>query len=214
MKELEFFDALTGIDDAYVLEAHETADHRSPVRFSGFRRAVVLAAAVMMLIALSVAAVADKWEITPAALLEKYDDDNTFVYIWKSSGKCYGVERRITDIYGKEDICHFSYVFTKTLAQSYTVSTGQPLLVRLEAMVLMEDGRVEYKSVSKETSEDVQLELDHYVDGEPGTLVHVRCRVYMMTEDGWVKAAERAGYLPNALGFEIPVGTDVRFPFT
>ena len=207
MNELDLFDELTFIDERLILEAHETPVRRH--HFGGVRRAAVLIAAVMTVIALALTAVAGDWEITPVALYEKYASNENFYYLWHSRGKCYGIqdnEHILDDVTYQMDYAH---VCTTTRAQTYTVCEGAELLVRLEAMILMPDDRVVFKSVHAEGTDSVLLELDHMVDGEAGILVHVRSLIFI--PDTPVKEYH-SHYLPQALGFEIPVGVDARFP--
>lgn len=207
MNEFELFDELTFIDDDLILEAHETPVRH--IRFGGVRKAAVLIAAVITVVALSLTAVAGDWEITPVALYEKYASNENICYLWHSRGMCYGIRDEELELDDSTYKMVYSHVCTTTEAQTYIVCEGAELLVRLEAMILMPDDRMEFKSVRAEGKDSVQLELDHMVDGEAGILVHVRTLVFIPNTP--VKE-HYSHYLPQALGFEIPVGTDARFP--
>ena len=208
MTELDLFDELTFLDDELILEAHEVPA-RKIIRFRGLRKAAVLVAAVMAMLTLSLTAVAGDLEITPLSLYEKYGWNENYCYLWHSRGKCYGVRDADIELDDATYRMVYSHVCTTAEAQTYIVCEGAELLVRLEAMILMPDNRMEFKSVRAEGRDSVQLELDHMVDGEAGILVHVRSLVFI--PDTPVKQ-DYSHYLPNALGFEIPVGIDARFP--
>ena len=83
------------------------------------------------------------------------------------------------------------------------------MIVRLEAMVLLPDNRVEYKYVRSEGEGPISLSLDHMVDGEAGILIHVRATTYIPDTS---IMSQTSKYLPHDLGFDLPVGTDARFP--
>ena len=208
MTELDLFDELTFLEDDLILEAHEVPA-RKPIRFRGLRRAAVIAAAVMTVIALSLTAIAGDLGITPLSLYEKYGGNENYCYLCHSRGKCYGIRDADIELDDATYRMVYSHVCTTVEAQTYIVCEGAELLVRLEAMILMPDNSMKFKSVRAEGRDSVQLELDHMVDGEAGILVHVRSLVFI--PDTPVKQ-DYSHYLPDALGFEIPVGIDARFP--
>ena len=208
MTELDLFDELTFLEDDLILEAHEVPA-RKIIRFRGLRRVAVLVAAVMTVIALSLSAVAGDWDVTPMSIYEKYAEDGNS---WRDIGRrgnCYGV--RCQEFEYNETIyqLNHSYVYTTTSAQTYTVCEEGYMIVRLEAMVLMPDNRVEYKYVRSEGEGPISLSLDHMVDGEAGILIHVRATTYIPDTS---IMSQTSKYLPHDLGFDLPVGTDARFP--
>lgn len=217
MNELDLFDELTFIDDDLILEAQETPS-RNPIKFRGLRKIAVLAAAVMAAITLSLTAVAERSEISPGILHEKYARDDNYSYLWHGLGKCYGVSSQNEEIVDTKYHIDYSHVCTATRAETYTVCKGANLRVTLEATILMPDNSVEYKFVAAEGADAVTMELDHMVDDKAGTLVCVRSRVFILSASGrsevqsWHEAGEYLHYLPTALGFQIPNGVDVRFP--
>ena len=217
MNELDIFDGLTFIDDDLILEAQEAPAPRT-IRFRGLRKIAVLAAAVMVVITLSLTAVAEKSEISPGILHEKYAREDNYSYIWHGHGKCYGVSSQNFEIDRTEYHIDYSHVCTTTRAETYTVCKGADMRVTLEATILMPDNSVEYKFVAAEGTDAVTLELDHQVDDQGGLLVCVRSRIFILSASGrsdvqsWQEVDEHLHYLPTALGFQIPYGVDVRFP--
>ena len=217
MTELDLFDELTFLDDDLILEAHEIPA-RKLIRFRGLRRAAVLVAAVMAMVALSLTAVAGDSEITPGVLHEKYAKDGNYGYMWYGFGKCYGVDSSDIEVDRTAYHIDYSHVCTAARAETYTVCKGANLRVTLEATILMPDNSVEYKFVAAEGTDSVTMELDHMVDGEAGTLVCVRSRIFIQSASGrsnandWQMEGEHFHYLPQAIGFQLPNGVDVRFP--
>lgn len=227
MKELEFFDAMTEIDDAYVLEAHETADHRSPIRFSGFRRAAVLAAAVMMLVVTTMAT-GDFGVIRPKGWVRgnsttSFDMDRENRIMTVYDGGTYALDD------GPDDTPAES--LTRASAEQILTETechGQELQIIQEAMILMDDGRVEYKAQITEGTDKVIAVVDNQVDGEPGEITNVRCTVAVLTEEAdqdawrqstpgpdgksWTLLQTWSAFLPTQLGYDYPQNVDFRFP--
>lgn len=217
MTELDLFDELTFLDDDLILEAHETST-RQPIRFRGLRKAALIAAAVMLLVTLSLTAVAENSGLSPGILHEKYAEDGSYSHIWHGLGKCCGVYSEDLEIDRTPYHFDYAYVCRINRAETYTVCKGQNLRVILDATILMPDHSVEYKSVTTEGTDAITMELDSLVDGEAGLLVCVRSRIFILSESGrsgaqtWENAGEYRHYLPSALGFQIPNGVDVRFP--
>lgn len=227
MKELDFFDAMTEIDDAYVLEAHESAAHRSTAWFGGFRRAAVLAAAVMMVVVTVVATGGDLGILRPSGWVRgdvgmDFDMDyENRVMIIQDSGT-YNVE-------GDQDIPAESITeASATQLRTETVCQGEQVQIIQEAMILMDDGHSEYKSQVTEGTDAVVAVMDNLVDGMPGMICNVRLTVAVLTEEAdsiygrqtipgpdgkiWVLLQNWNMFLPTQLHFEYPVNVDFRFP--
>lgn len=207
MKELDLFDAMTDIDDVYVLEAHESAAHRSPARFGGFRRAAVLIAAVMMMVA-TVMAGRGSNALRPSGWVmgnstTRFDSDGTTEFV-RDEG-IYAVDER--------EIPAISYTRADTQQiETKTTCEGEQIQIILEAMILMEDDHCEYKAMTDEGRDEITVVMDNNVDGETGTIMNVRNTVSVLGEDGWTLLQTWNAFLPTQIGFEYPSGIDFRFP--
>ena len=217
MTELDLFDELTFLEDDLILEAQELPA-RKTIRFRGLKKAAVLAAAMMVLLAMTMTVVAGNSGMNPGILHEKYARSDNYSYIWHGHGKCYGVDSDNVEVDRTAYHIDYSHVCTAARAETYTVCTGANLRVTLEATILMPDNSVEYKFVAAEGTDSVTMELDHMVDGEAGTLVYVRSRIFIQSASSrsgapqWQMEGEHFHYLPQAVGFQLPNGVDVRFP--
>lgn len=183
MKELEFFDALTGIDDAYVLEAHETPDHRSTVRFGGFRRAAVLAAAVMMMV-VTVVATGGDFPISSGFVWGDMYSMVNFNWIDRDI-TVQQEDRGSIEVAGNDYSYHiYSTHGGKRGVASMRLDSGEMLEVVFEAYVLMPDGTLQYKVVSKQDTGRVAVFLTNEVEGESGHILTIRASFYRLTESG------------------------------
>lgn len=209
MNELDLFDALTFLDDELILEAHETPV-RKPLRFRGLGRAAVIAAAVMMLLMMT--AVAGDWDFKAEQIAQTYATEPNTSTIWVKDGVWYQADNDYFLRNGLEIGYVLSEVFSPQELQYYVFCEGESIRVTLEAMILMEDQRLEYKKVTSTQADQVSLIMDNYVNGEEGTIVHVRRTLEFPVYDEWVCLAYGYCYLPTQIGFEVPYGLDARFP--
>lgn len=207
MNELDLFDELTFIDERLILEAHETPVRRQ--HFSGVRRAAVLIAAVMMLV---VTAVAGDWEFKAEQMAQTYATEPNTGQIWVEDGVWYQVDNDTCYIQSREVPLVLSEVFSPEELQYYVSCEGQTLQVTLEAMILFGEDRMEYKKVTSTQDDQISLTMDNFVDGEAGTIVHVRRTLKIKDGDEWDEYDSRYCYLPTQLRFEVPYGLDTRFP--
>ena len=79
-------------------------------------------------------------------------------------------------------------------------------------MILFGEDRMEYKKVTSTQDDQISLTMDNFVDGEAGTIVHVRRTLKIKDGDEWNEYDSRYCYLPTQLRFEVPYGLDARFP--
>lgn len=208
MNEFDLLDELTSIDDDLILEAHETPVRR-PLRFRGLRKAAILAAAVMVLV---VSAVAGDWNFNAARIARTYATEPDTGHIWVEDGVWYRVDNNSIYPNGQKDHYVLSEVFTPDELQYYVVCEGHSIKVTLEAMILFGDDRVEYKQVSSTQTDQVSLMMDNYVNGEAGTIIHVRSSLEIKVKDEWKEYHGGHCYLPTQIGFKVPYGIDARFP--
>ena len=208
MNEFDIFDELTFLDDDLILEAHETPT-RQPIRFRGLGKAAVLIAAVMMLI---MTAVASDWSFRAADVAQTYATEPNTGHIWVEDGVWYQVDNDYFLRNGQEIDFIRSEVFSPQELQYYVFCQGEPIRVTLEAMILMEDQRMEYKKVTSTQDDQISLIMDNYVNGEEGTIVHVRRTLEFLVYEEWICIADGYCYLPTQIGFEVPYGLDARFP--
>lgn len=207
MNEMDLFDELTFIDEHLILEAHETPVRRH--HFGGVRRAAVLIAAVMMLV---VTVAAGDWEFRAEQIAQTYATEPNWGYIWVEDGVWYQADNDTCYIKSQEIPLVLSEVFSPEELQYYVSCEGQTLQVTLEAMILFGEDRMEYKKVTSTQKDQISLTMDNYVDGEAGTIVHVRRTLKIKDGDDWYEYDSRYCYLPNKLGIEVPYGLDARFP--
>lgn len=207
MNELDLFDELTFIDERLILEAHETPVRRHS--FGGVRRAAVLIAAVMMLV---VTVAAGDWEFRAEQIAQTYATEPNWGYIWVEDGVWYQADNDTCYIKSQEIPLVLSEVFSPEELQYYVSCEGQTLQVTLEAMILFGEDRMEYKTVTSTQDDQISLTMDNYVDGEAGTIVHVRRTLKIKEGDDWYEYDNRYCYLPTQLGIEVPYGLDARFP--
>lgn len=175
MKQDELFDALTDIDDRLILEAHE-APH--PVRqILSLRRIVVLAAVVVFTV-LSVFAVA-----------AVSTDPSFFAAVLSPSGKkTAGYESRSVEeshairMYGKEFSClvHTTQSPDTALA-SIHLATGDTLEVVYEAELLLPDGTIRRKTITKQGRNRVVVFMSNSVDDVKGIILKTRVRFTHIT---------------------------------
>ena len=227
MTELDLFDELTFLEDELILEAHELPA-RKTIRFRGLKRAAVIAAAVMMLVVGSAVASGDFGISRPRGWTPGSSETN-----YNSDPKTQTMTVRDEGIYTVDGIEGELSTLTITKAHKSEFSTeascdGQQLQVIQEAMILMPDGNVAYKTNVSEGINTVIAVLDNQVDGELGEITHVRCTVAVLTEDTgdyfgrkttpgpdgkvWAKLQGWSAFLPAQLHYDYPANTDFRFP--
>ena len=207
MNEMDLFDELTFIDERLILEAHETPVRRH--HFGGVRRAAVLIAAVMMLV---VTVAAGDWEFRAEQIAQTYATEPNWGYIWVEDGVWYQADNDTCYIKSQEIPLVLSEVFSPEELQYYVSCEGQTLQVTLEAMILFGEDRMEYKKVTSTQDDQISLTMDNFVDGEAGTIIHVRRTLKIKDGDEWNEYDSRYCYLPTQLRFEVPYGLDARFP--
>lgn len=227
MNEMDLFDELTYIDDGLILEAQVTPVRR-PLRFRGLRKAAVLAAAVMLLVAGTVMASGDFGVPRPRGWVRSnsstnFNTDQEHQALIVHDRGVYALDD------GDADVPALS--ITKANATELSTETecqGQQLQIIQEAMILMPDGQVLYKANVTEGADTVIAVMDNRVDGVVGQIVHVRCTVAVLTEDTgdyfgrmttpgpdgkvWTKLQGWSIFLPAQIGYDYPTGVDFRFP--
>ena len=209
MNELDLFDELTFIDERLILEAHETPVRRH--HFGGVRRAAVLIAAVMMLV---VTAVAGDWEFKAEQMAQTYATEPNTGHSWTEDGIWYSVDNNYYRDYQRNLVNPYvtSEIYSPRELQYYVACEGCTMQITLEAMILFDEERLEYKKVTSTQDDKISLTMDSFVDGEDGTIVHVRKSLQIKTVDGWREIDWGSCYLPTQLRFEVPYGLDARFP--
>lgn len=215
MKRMELFDELTYIDDAFILEAHETPVPRHS-RFT-LRRAAVLLAAVVTVLGMSVAAVAtmtEDWKLRLFLLWDHYSFREDTGYFDHHGGVSCDIHTVSWNADEEKILCSMMNVYQEDRAVTYAASDGVTLEVKLEAMVLGNDGIVRYKSRTIQGDGEVTVILDNVIAGEAGTILHVRSTVSALDTEEWIPLYQARNYYPQDFGFQIPVGTDARFPDT
>lgn len=226
MNEFDIFDELTFIDDDLILEAHETPS-RKPIRFRGLGRAAVIAAAIMVLV-ITTTATGGMGIARPRGWIR---GNTTTSYNMDQENRIMTVYDRGT--YALDDGPDDTPASSRTQACAEQIRTetecqGQQLQVIQEAMILMEDGSVEYKAQTTEGTNTVIAVMDNLVDGEPGDITNVRCTVAVLTEEAdqspwrlstpgpdgnsWTLLQSWSAFLPTQLGYDYPSGVDFRFP--
>ena len=203
MNEYDLFDAIGGIDDE-LLERSE----RRTVRKLPIRKALIAAAAVMMMV-LSVCAF--DWSHSAIGLVKTYYEED-FTRIWVKNKTWYLVDDYDIHVNGRDIRYVYAQVFTRDELDYYLECDGETLKVSLEAMILMADGRMEYKQTELTNTDSLSVMMDSTVGTEKGTIITVRCRVLYEIDGVWEIGSERYNYLPQHIGFEIPYGIDPRFP--
>ena len=213
MKQMDLFDELTYIDDAFVLEAHETPVLQHS-RFT-LRRTVVLLAAVITVVAMSVAAVATMTEDPDTKLLMLWNKmvrgghQGSFSY---DDNYRYELHQNPETLDDREVEINTFYVCSLNHAKLRVVCEGETLEVKLEAMVLMDDGQVRYKSRTIQGDGEVTVALDNLIAGEPGAIIYLRRTTSLLGNEGWETLHPWNTYIADDFGYPVPVGTDVRFP--
>lgn len=215
MKRMDLFDELTYIDEAFVLEAHETPVPRHS-RFS-LRRAAVLLAAVLTVIGMSVAAVAtstEDWKLRLFLLWEQYSFQEDSGYFNHNGGVSFDIHTVSERIDEQKILCSLINVYQKEEAATYAACDGVTLEVKLEAMIMGNDGTVRYRSRTIQGDGEVTAVLNNVVAGDAGTILYVRSTVSALGNEECKPLYQSRTYYPTEFGFAIPVGTDARFPDT
>lgn len=231
MKEYDLFDALSDIDDRYILEAHQRPLSKLVSLRSKVRRTA--AAALAACVALMLPVVADGWQLSTEGLLLFYGFSDQQNYSMSGRDGLMQVINNSICLDGSEipysAACDLDTVYLKVQVVSknrgvkihheiegasgrIAVVKSFPMKLLLEAMVLMEDGRVLYRQTEAEGLEELNLTMDNIVDGEEGIIINVRLTILFQATGGWVEAEQRSWYLPGRMGFSVPAGTDARFP--
>lgn len=203
MNKYDLFDALGGVDED-LLERSERKAHK---RLS-LRKPLIAAAAVMLMV---ISVFALEWSHSATGLVKTFDEENRG-HSWTKNKTWHLVEdNRIYD--NGQDIRYVhAQVFTRDDLDYYVECDGETLKATLEAMILMEDGRMEYKQTESTDTGSLSLTMDSIVGEEAGTIISVRTRLLYEIGGVWEIVWERYSYLPSHVGFEVPYGIDPRFP--
>lgn len=216
MNHEELFDELTYIDDDLILEAYEEpASRRSPLRLRSLRRVAALIAAVMVLVGLSAAAVAvanDGWNLRLLNLWQDSAPEQGYHHFWRDSEIAYDVGSSTISVGGQNIPFSSASMCSTEKALDLFVCNGYTLEARLEAMILLEDGSMAYKSHTIRGSSQLTNELDNRILEETGTILNVRRTFSVLVEDEWIQFYSNTSYLPSNSGVLVPTGTDARFP--
>lgn len=177
MNHFELFDELTDIDDDLILEAHEVPVSRRPyARLGGLRRAVVVIAAVMALVVTVVAAGGDLGVVSP---IVRYHSSH---YWYESS---HMEQSDTVHVNGTDYSYHIYTTHSPDRAvASMRLASGETLEVTYEAEILMPDGTVERKTVTKQGTDRVIVFMTNEVEGESGTILKTRVSFVRITADG------------------------------
>lgn len=213
MKPMDLFDELTYIDEGFVLEAHETPAPRHS-RLT-LRRAAVLLAAVIAAVVMSVAAVATMTEDMDAKLLSLWSEmakDGYYGYFGYDDNYRYELHRYMEELDDREVEIGLVHFYNLSHAELRVFCEGETLEVKLEAMVLMDDGQVKYKSRTIQGDGEVTVTVDNLIAGEPGVIVHLQRTISLLGQEGWMAFSSRSNSIAGEFGYQVPIGTDIRFP--
>ena len=203
MNEYDLFDAIGGIDEELLSRSEHRAVRKFPIR-----KALIAAAAVM---ALLVTVYANDWTFSASWLVATYGEKDTG-HIRTTHNAWYLVEDSSFYVDDQEIFVIHAQVFTRNKLDYYVEFPGETIKGTLEAMILMEDGRMEYKQIELTGTEQISLQMDHFIGEESGTIITVRNRLFYEIDGTWEEVHERYCYLPGHLGFQVPYGIDPRFP--
>ena len=215
MKQDALFDALTNIDDELILQAHETP---TPHRIHHpLRRTAAVIAAVTALVAMTIVVAADRSDNKfnlPGYPMEGYVWYSTEspAYKWSDKTICYHADTLPVELNSLGNPQSFSSSYSAEQVKSKLMSHGETLKLNLEEMVLMADGEIKYKKADSIGTDIVVGVIDNSVEGETGTIVHVRLTFSAFRNGQWEQLYQYTEYLPNVLDLDVPYGTDVRFP--
>lgn len=184
MNHMELFDELTYIDDDLILEAHEVpASRRSYDRFGGLRRAAAVLAAMMVLVVTVVATGGDLPAVSEKLL---GDSIHSVDIAWHSGeSRVYQEESGAIEVDGSE----YGYLIYTTYGASRGVASmklesGETLEVVFEAGLVMPDGTLQYKTVSKQGVDRVAVFMTNQLGGSYGSITSIRVFFYRITETG------------------------------
>ena len=203
MNEYDLFDAFGGIDDDLL----QRSEHKEVRKFP-IRKALIAAAAVMMMV---ISVCAFEWSQSATGLVKTFTDEN-FGRMWTKNQTWHLVEDNDINYNGRDIRYVHAQVFTRDELDYYLECDGETLKASLEAMILMADGRMEYKQSELTDTGCLSLTMDNTVGEEKGTIISVRTRLFYEIRGEWEIVWERYNYLPNHAGFEVPYGIDPRFP--
>ena len=203
MNEYDLFDAFGGVD-ADLLERPEL----KPVRRLPLRKALIAAAAVMVLV---ISVFAHNWSQSAIGLVKSFNEENRG-YSWTKNKTWSMVEDNRIHDNGQVIRYVHAQVFTRDVLDYYLECDGETFKATLEAMILMEDGRMEYKQTELTDTDSISLTMDSTVGKESGTIISVRTRLLYEIDGVWEIVYERYNYLPDQAGFEVPYGIEPRFP--
>lgn len=215
MKPMDLFDELTYVDETFILEAHETPVVRQT--HFGFRRFCALLAAVMMLLMMTVGVVAvstEEWKLQMFLLWEQYSFREDTGYFNHNREVSFDIHTVSEHIDAQQVLCSFINVYQKDEAATYAACDGVALEVKLEVMVMGDDGIVRYRSRTIQGDGEVTATVNNVIAGEAGTILHVRSTISALNGEEWIELYQSREYYPPEFGFAIPVGTDARFPDT
>lgn len=212
MKPMDLFDELTYVDEAFILEAHETPA-AGQTHFC-FCRVGALLAAVIAVVAMSVAVVATMTEdldFRVQYLWRRYVDKG-IGYMGLEGNTWIELDSVAVELDDREAIVDSYCAFTPENAKVFASCDNETLEIKLEAMILMEDGQVHYLQNTVQGEGTALAQLGNLISGNEGTLIHVRHTILVHGQVIEAFVYPKTRYLPPTFGFRIPVGTDPRFP--
>lgn len=174
MNEKELFERLSDIDDAWILEAHDPVASRSFRPGRSLRRMAAMAAAVALVLTLSMFRAVASDEQIPSVPVESFPTSSSY-QAWLDGKTVHREDYWVWEEDGVEHTMSATLEHDPSYAIAhFTTSRDIEIMILLDAVVFTYDGNYECRRVEERGKYRVTAVLNNMLDRMPGTVITTR----------------------------------------